>query len=158
MRDKGCVLYWHEAKVPDMAICCLFFWVTGDNGPLLAHSGPRVLQCESGLAFCPQGQCRVPKHHDWWALIWPPRQTQAFLCNLQAMKRNLPRRQGVERTMMSTSRWGRGFHTQGTQGTELLHAVSHCYLKKVHFNVFHVREEGTNLCLMNKLLFENLNL
>lgn len=40
-------------KVPDMAICCLFFWVSGDNRPLYAHSGPRVLQCESGLAFCP---------------------------------------------------------------------------------------------------------
>lgn len=45
------------AKVPDMAICCLFLWVSGDNRLLWTQAGPRVPQCESSLAFCPRGQC-----------------------------------------------------------------------------------------------------
>lgn len=75
--------------------------------------GPSVVRCKGGMTFCPEGQRRDLKHLGWWALISPPRQTQAFLCNLQAVKHNLARWQGVEGTGISQSKGGVGLRGDG---------------------------------------------
>lgn len=108
MRDKDCIISCLGVKVPDMEICCLVFWVCGDNRPLWTHWCPVCCSVKAPRLFAPRGHHVDLKHRGWWALIWPPQQTQAFLCNLQTVKHNLQRWPGVEGTMLSTGRGGGG--------------------------------------------------
>lgn len=89
--DEGqglCIISCLGVKVPHMAICCLVFWVCTDNRPLWTHWCPVCCSVKAPRLFDPGGHRVDLKHHGWWALIWPPQQTQAFLCNLQTVKHN----------------------------------------------------------------------